>query len=113
MTHPKRGEVYWVNFDPAVGGEVKRTRPAVVLSNDVANQHLNRIIVVPVTSKIERVYPAEALISIGDKQSKAMADQMTAASKLRLGRKLGQVSREDMERIEAAIAIHLGLSRIN
>jgi mRNA interferase MazF len=56
----KRGEVWWVNFGPAMGGEIQKQRPAVIVSNDAANQHLNRVQVVPITSNVSRIYPSEA-----------------------------------------------------
>ena len=58
----RRGEVWWVNFDPSVGSETRKQRPAVVISNDVANKHLKRYQVVPLTSRVDKVYPGEALI---------------------------------------------------
>jgi len=61
--HPRRGEVWWVSFDPSVGGEIQKTRPAIVISNDSANAALNRLIVVPITSQVAKVYPGEALVS--------------------------------------------------
>ena len=60
----KRGEVWWVNFDPAVGGEIRKRRPAIVVSNDAANRHLNRLQVVPVTSNVSRVFLSEALVVV-------------------------------------------------
>jgi mRNA interferase MazF len=69
----KRGEVWWVNFS-AVGGEIRKKRPAVIVSNDAANKHLNRVQVVPLTSQTGRVYPSEALVTFAGKQGKAMAD---------------------------------------
>src|SRR3990170_3213761 len=60
----KRGEVWWVNFKPAVGGEVRKQRPAVIVSNDAANKYLNRLQVVPCTSSVERLYPSEAHVTI-------------------------------------------------
>ena len=84
---PRRGEVWLVSFDPAIGGEIQRTRPAVVLSNDTAL--LNRVQVVPVSSQVGRLYPAEAYITLNGERRKAMADQLATASKLRLIRRLG------------------------
>ena len=56
----RRGEVWRVAFDPSVGGEIRKTRPAVVVSNDVANRILNRVELVPLTSSTQRLYPREA-----------------------------------------------------
>jgi mRNA interferase MazF len=77
----KRGDVWWVEFDPSVGSEVRKTRPAIILSNNAANRHLSRVVVVPLTSSSARVYPGEALVRVGNQISKAMADQIMAADK--------------------------------
>jgi len=105
-----RGEVWWVNFGPAVGGEIRKHRPAVILSNDLANKHLNRVQVVPLTTQAGKLYPSEAAVTIVGRLNKAMADQLTTASKERLTKKMGQVSREDLHKIERATAVQLGLS---
>ena len=81
----QRGEVWWVEFDPAVGSEIRKTRPAVIVSNDAANRNLTRVVVVPVTSNTGRQYPGEALITVAGQSSKAMADQIMAADKSRGG----------------------------
>lgn len=104
-----RGDVYWVNFDPSLGGEIRKTRPAVVISNNAANAALNRVQVMPVTSKTDRLYPGEALIDLNGEKRKAMADQLTTVSKLRLGNRIGSVDQADMERIDSAIMLQLAL----
>ena len=107
----KRGEVWWVEFDPAVGSEIRKTRPAVIISNDSANRNLARVVVVPLTSNTERQYPGEALVTIGGKPGKVMADQIMASDQARLKNQLGTLSKTDMLAVEDAILIHLGMPR--
>lgn len=105
----KRGEVWWVNFDPSVGGEIRKKRLAVIVSNDTSNLHLNHVQVVPLTSQTARVYPSDALVTVGNRQSKAMADQLTTASKQRLINRAGTLSGSDLLAVETAVRIQLGL----
>ena len=105
----KRSEVWWVNFDPSIGGEIQKKRPAVIISNDASNKFLNRVQVVPLTSKTERIYPSEAVVVFEGKESKAMADQLATVSKARLFHCAGVISQEDMHKVEEAIKIQLDI----
>jgi mRNA interferase MazF len=105
----KRGEVWWVNFDPSVGGEIRKKRPAVIVSNNAANQFLNRVQVVPLTSSVGKLYPSETYITLRGKKAKAMADQLTTVSKKRLINQAGTVTKNELEGLERAIMIQLDL----
>jgi len=105
----KRGEVWWINFDPSVGGEIRKQRPAVIVSNDAANKFLNRVQVVPLTISLGKLYPSETYVTFRKKKAKAMADQLTTVSKKRLINPAGSISSTEMEGITRAITIQLDL----
>src|SRR5438105_2030906 len=107
MSPVKRGEVWWVNFGSPVGGEVQKQRPAVIVSNDASNKHLNRVQVVPMTSNVGKLYPSEAYVTVAGKQSKAMADQLTTASKARLVNFVARLSRSDLGKVERVVRLQL------
>ena len=104
----KRGEIWWVEFDPSVGSEIRKTRPAVIVSNDAANRNLALVVVVPLTSKIGRLYPGEAFVTLSGKPGKAMADQIMAADKSRLKNLTDTLSKAEMTALETAILAGLG-----
>jgi mRNA interferase MazF len=105
----KRGEIWWVDFEPALGSEVRKTRPAVIVSNDASNAAMRRVQVVPVTSNTEKLYVFESPLAVRGKPGKAMADQVMTADKQRLKRRIGRVSTAEMLGIERALRIQLGL----
>ncbi|OGA22828.1 MAG: growth inhibitor PemK [Betaproteobacteria bacterium RIFCSPLOWO2_02_FULL_67_19] len=105
----RRGEVWWVDFEPAVGSEVKKTRPAVIVSNDASNAAMSRVLVVPVTSNVEKLYVFESQVHIKGKPGKAMADQIMTADKRRLKKRIGRLAPAELLGVERALRIQLGL----
>lgn len=113
MPHPKRGDVYLVNLDPTVGSEIKKTRPAVIIQNNVGNQYSSVTIIAPITSGSDAVYPVEVKIKAPegglDNNSLALLNQIRTIDRLRLVKKLGQLSQDTMLKINKAILISLDL----
>jgi mRNA interferase MazF len=105
-----RGEVWWVVFGPTAGGEVQKERPALTVSNEASNRHLNRVQIVPFTTNVSRVFPSEALVTPSGRPVKAMADQLTTVAKSRLMNLAGRLSPSDLQRVERAVTLQLGLS---
>jgi len=109
-TNVRRGDVYWIKLDPTIGTETKKTRPAVIISNDSQNKVRQRYIVAPITSVVKAVYPFEVKINIQEKPSKVMLDQIRTIDHRRLGRKLGSLSKEELNHIERVLKIVLQIS---
>ena len=110
----KRGEIYLATLDPVVGREISKTRPVVVVSNDVSNQFSGTVTVLPITSRrLEKIYPFEVLLPKGSanlpKDSKVKADQIRTLDKSRMISMIGRLNDADLKSVAKAIKVHLGL----
>lgn len=106
----RRGDVYWVAFDPSVGGEVRKTRPAILMTRDAAIKNLNRLVVVPTTSvRTDQLRSSEARVSFLGGTSKATADQITTVAKEKVRTRIGFVSKAEMSAVEDAVRHFLDL----
>jgi mRNA interferase MazF len=106
---PRRGDVFWVNLDPVVGTEIRKTRPAVVVSNDSCNRFGTRVVVLPITSNVDSLYPGEAVIDVKGRPGRALGDQIRSIDKRRLKARVGTLTADEMARVDEALAITLGL----
>lgn len=101
--------MWWIHFEASTGGEIRKQRPAIIVSNDAANRYLNRVQVVPITTSVDKLYPSEAYVTFRGRKSKAMADQITTVSKKRLINSEGSISKSEMDDVGKAISTQLGL----
>ena len=114
ITHPKRGGVYLVNFDPTLGAEIRKTRPALIVQNDIANRHSPITIVAALTSQFDdSLYPTEVLVRAREgglqADSVVLLNQLRSMDKLRLIRRLGRLTPATMEKVDRALMLSLGL----
>lgn len=105
----KRGDVYWVNLDPTIGTEVQKTRPAVIVSNNVQNSVSTRVVVIPISSSVKKLYPFEAKIALNKKPSKALTDQIRAVDKERLRGIICHLDFAEVQEIDKALKLTLSL----
>jgi mRNA interferase MazF len=106
---PRRGDVYWVALDPTVGSEIKKTRPAVVISNNSCNAYGSRVVVLPLTGNVDSLYPGEALVTVKGKPSRALGDQIRSLDKSRLRSRVETLTQDELAAVEEAVRITLGL----
>jgi mRNA interferase MazF len=113
MASISRGDIFLVNFDPTIGAEAKKTRPAVVISNDINNAHSPIVSIAPITSNVTKVYSFEVEIPAGvgglKSRSKVMANQTRAVDKIRLIKKLGHLPEPIVMSINRALKLHFDL----
>ncbi len=109
----KRGDIYLVDFDPSVGAEIRKQRPALIISCNEANKHLKTVMAIPFSSKVERVFPFEVFVKKNDSRldydSKLKIPQMRAVDKSRLKSYIGTLNNDILEEVEDAIKIHLAI----
>lgn len=116
VSFPHRGEIYWVNLDPTVGSEIAKTRPCLVISNDIGNRFSSRVTVAPFTSGgLDRIYPYEVRVAAGEgglaEASKVTLDNIRSVDKRRLGRYIGVLSATSMQAVNRAIRVSLAVDR--
>lgn len=114
--YPQRGEIYLVNFDPTLGAEIKKTRPALILQNDIANQHSSITIIAAITSQFDpqRLYPIEVLLKTPEGgltiDSVVLLNQIRSIDRQRLIKPLGKVTAQTLARVEKALKISLDMT---
>ncbi|MGZ8375516.1 MAG: type II toxin-antitoxin system PemK/MazF family toxin [Nitrospira sp.] len=106
---PRRGDVYWVALDPTVGSEIKKTRPAVIISNNSCNTFGSRVVVLPLTSHVDSLYPGEAMVVVDGKPARVLGDQIRSLDKSRLRSRIDTLSQDELASIEEAVRITLAL----
>jgi mRNA interferase MazF len=110
LSRPRRGDVYRVALDPGVGTKIRKTRPAVIVSNDSANDFGMRVVVLPVTTNVSSLFPGEALVSVGGKPGRVLGDQIRSVDKKRLRGRLGSLSPREMRTVDGVLRITLDLA---
>jgi mRNA interferase MazF len=107
---PRRGDIYWVALDPTFGTEIRKTRPAVIVSNDSCNTYGMRVVVLPVTSNVGSLYPGEAAIQLRGRPARALGDQIRSIDKARLRSRVGRLREDELQAVDEALRITLGLA---
>jgi mRNA interferase MazF len=118
-SHPARGEIYLTALDPTLGREIRKTRPALVIQNDVSNRLTGITIVASITSAVRfPLSPVHVLLTAGTTTglsvvSVALLNQIRAVDRVRLVKRLGAIDSQTLERVDEAIKISLGLINLS
>ena len=113
MSFPQRGEIWWVDFEPSIGTEIKKTRPALVISNDIANQKTTKISLMPMTSKI-KTFPFTVTVEPTKENglktiSLIKIPDICTFDKKRFKEKIGNLSTKILKEVEDKLRLHLNL----
>lgn len=106
---PKKGEIYWIDLEPAKGAETKKIRPCLIVSCDIGNEYSPLVMVAPITRTAQKIYPFEVGFSVKNKKCKVMLNQTRALDKSRLGEKIETAPKEIMLLVDKAIKIVFGI----
>lgn len=106
---PKRGEIYWVKLDPTLGTEIKKTRPALIVSNDAGNKSSCRVIVAPITATLKTLHLFQVKIEIKSNVCKVLLNQVRAIDKIRMGKYISTLDEETMNKVDNALKIALSI----
>ena len=106
---PRRGDIYWVALDPTPGTEIRKTRPAVVVSNNSCNTYGARVVVLPITTNVSSLYPGEAAVEMNSRPCRVLGDQIRSIDKARLRAKLGALTDEELRDVDRALQVTLDL----
>lgn len=103
MVKPRRGEVWWVRLDPALGSEIAKTRPCVIFSGNVFNRLRRTVVIIPLSTSPQPSIPLLVPVRCDGREVVAVTDQIRAISKQRLDRPLGELSSKDLEAVEQGV----------
>jgi mRNA interferase MazF len=106
---PRRGDIYWVALDPSLGTEIRKTRPAIVVSNDSCNTYGSRVVVIPITSNVSSLYPGESLVTVQREPARALGDQIRSIDKRRLRNRVGRLTQAELRDVDQALRVTLAL----
>jgi len=109
MTYPVRGAIYWVHLEHSTDAHIKKGSLAVVVSNNISNQYASRVLVIPITSSVQKLFPFEVAIACENIKGKVLADQARSIDKQRLGKQMAICDQKTIDQIDKALKLVLQL----